>query len=149
MRIHHLVSVRVANILSILTDMLTPWISEAPACFDNQVSVLHFDEYIQLLAKPGVHHRKGIQCPFGARSSKSTSWVYFKVGLHDMPSLCPHPMRRWYCDNDRHRRTNARRPPTTGTSNYSMVPFEPASTPPTVTTDQPIKKRLVAGQLSA
>ena len=73
-RIHNLVSIRVAKILSI-----TPWIFEAPACFDNQVSVLHFDEYIQLLAKLGIHHRKGIQCPFGPSLTNSPhgfiSWL--------------------------------------------------------------------------
>ena len=44
-KLHNLISVRVAKILDILTDRLIPWIFEAPACHENQVSVLHLDEY--------------------------------------------------------------------------------------------------------
>ena len=93
-KLHNLISVRVAKILDILTDRLIPWIFEAPACHENQVSVVHLDEYVLLLAKPGVKHKKGVQCPFGALSSKPTSWLYFMVDLEDMPSVCPHPMRK-------------------------------------------------------
>lgn len=78
------------------------------------------------------------------------SWVYFMVDMDDMPSLCPHHMRRWYCDSNRHRRTiAARHPPTTDASNYRLVPVSPTNRPATATNDRPIKKRFVSGQLSA
>ena len=92
--LHNLISRRVAKILDMLTDRLIPWIFEAPACHENQVSVLHFDEYVLLLSRPGVKHNKGVQCPFGALSPKPTSWVYFMVDLEEMPSNCPHPMQK-------------------------------------------------------
>ena len=111
-----------AKILTTLTDMRIPWLFDAPAYFDNQVSVLHMDEYIALMALPGVQHTKGVQCPFGALSSKPTSWVHFMVDMDDMPSTCPHPMRRWYCDIRRHRRTVARHAPTTGAYRYTLTP---------------------------
>ena len=82
---------------NLITYRLIPWIFEAPACHGNQVSVLHLDEYVLLLSKPGAKHKKGVQWPFEALSSKPTSWVYFMVDLEDMPSVCPHPMRKWYC----------------------------------------------------
>ena len=82
-KLHNLISVRVARILDLLTDRLIPWIFEAPACFENQVSVLHLDEYVRLLAKPGVKHRKGVQCPFGpflpSRHRGSISWSILTI----------------------------------------------------------------------
>ena len=54
---------------------------------------------------------------------KPTSWVYFMVDLEDMPSSCPHPMRRWHCDIDTHLTTLARHPPSKGTAKYSLRPF--------------------------
>lgn len=93
-KLHNLISLRVARILGLLTDRLIPSIFEAPTCFENQVSVLYLDEYAHLSAKPGVKHRKGTQCPFGGLSCKLTPWVYFMVDLEDLPSVRPHPMRK-------------------------------------------------------
>ena len=133
----------------ILCDLLTSWIFEAPACFDNQVSVLQFDEYIQLLPRSGVTHRKGAQCPFGALSSKLTSWVYFMVDMDDMPDKCPYQMRKWYCDSDRHRSTLARHPPTTGMDTYSLVPLKKPRRNNVAPVEKYKPKRFVSGQLAA
>ena len=85
-KLNNLISLRVAKFLGMLTDRRIPWTFEAPACHENQVSVLHLDEYLLLLSRSGFKHRKGVQCPFGALSSKPTPWVYFMADLEDMPS---------------------------------------------------------------
>ena len=96
--------------------------SEKDGSFENQVSVLHLDEYLLLLSKPGVKHIKGVQCPFGAHSAKLTSWVHFMVNFGDMPVTCSHPLRKWFSDNINHRNALARHAPTTGACTYSLVP---------------------------
>ena len=45
-REHNLVSLRVAQVLNILTIRQLPWIFEAPYATSNQVSVLHLDEHL-------------------------------------------------------------------------------------------------------
>ena len=89
-------------------------------CGNNYLE--HLDEYLLLLSKPGVKHIKGVQCPFGAHSSKLTSWVHFMVNFGDMPVACPHPTRNWFSDSINHRSTLARHAPTTGTCTYSLTP---------------------------
>ena len=79
--------------------------------------MLHLNEYIKLLAIPGVQHKVGVQCPFGAESSKPTSWVYYGVDLGTMPTACEHPKRLWFSVKDGTAVTK-RHKPTTGTTEY-------------------------------
>lgn len=83
----------------------------------NLTSMLHLDEYVDLLALPGVHHTVGAQCAFGAESSKPTSWVYFGVNLDDMPAKCKHPARVWFSTKDGSA-VSKRHKPNTGTTEY-------------------------------
>ena len=53
-RQQNLICIRIAKILTKMTSKGLPWYFECPAAYDNQVSVLHLDEYIDLLALPGV-----------------------------------------------------------------------------------------------
>ena len=116
---------------------------------ENQVSVLHLDEYVRLLAKPGVKHKKGVQCPFGALSSKPTPWLYFMVDLEDMPSVCPHPRRKWYCDVDSHRSTLAMHPATKGSGRYSLKPFSPHEQRAQPKTVLPVSNRYTSDRMAA
>jgi hypothetical protein len=94
-RKHTLIATRVAQILSHFTRLKVPWIFESPWASENQVSALNLDEYVNLLAMHGVTKIKGVQCPFGGRSSKPTAWVSHGVELGSMPTECPHSKRKW------------------------------------------------------
>ena len=74
-RYHTLVAVRVAFILDLCWTQTIPFGHETPERCAGQVSMLHLDEYIALLARPGVKHKVGFQCPFDGVSAKPTSWV--------------------------------------------------------------------------
>ncbi len=71
-RQHKRMSIRVAELLKIMTELGCPWIVENPARVEGEVSILHLDEYRRLLGTPNVHHAIGVQCTFGALSSKPT-----------------------------------------------------------------------------
>ncbi len=119
-RKHNLIYVRVAMLLKILVEHCCPWIFEQPAQVEGEVSALNMDEYRQLVAMPGVKHTIGIQCTFGAISSKPTSWVYHALCMEDMPSVCPHVKRIWF--NDRTGvGTAAKHRPTSGKDTYSST----------------------------
>ena len=66
---HTEISVRVAKALDMLTTLRVQWILEMPTIHPNQVSMAHLDEYIDLMKPPGVEHKIGVQCRFGALSS--------------------------------------------------------------------------------
>ena len=117
-RIHTLVCLRVAAILEVCTDLKLPWMFETAAIYENQVSVANLDEYRHLMSRPGVLHKQGVQCPFGALSAKLTSWVYFRVDIEDMPGKCPHDKKIWFSDMD-NTAVTARPPPTTGKETFS------------------------------
>ena len=87
-RIHTLVALRVAQALDLLTEMRAPWIFETPAIHSGQVSMGHLDERVALMKKLAVKHKIGLQCPFGASSSKPVSWIHYLMGLVDMPTTC-------------------------------------------------------------
>ena len=97
-RIHTLMALRVAQALDLLTVLRIPWLYETPAIHDGQVSMAHLDEYVALLKMEGVRHTIGLQCPFGAPSSKPTSWIYYRMDLDDMPTVCKHIKRTWHND---------------------------------------------------
>ena len=73
-RAHTLVAIRVAKVLAALHVRGLPFIYETPEEAPNQVSMLHLEEYVRLLALPGVKHVVGVQCTFEADSAKPTSW---------------------------------------------------------------------------
>ena len=64
----------------------------------NQTSVLHLDEYLIIRSTVGVSIKRGVQCSFGALSSKPTSWLYFMVNTDDIPDVRKHPPVNWYSD---------------------------------------------------
>ena len=53
-RIHTLVSVRVAEALDLFVARGVPWIFETPEICPNQISMAHLDEFVALLKHPGV-----------------------------------------------------------------------------------------------
>ena len=99
-RYHTLVAVRVAFILDLCWTQTIPFGYETPERCAGQVSMLHLDEYIALLARPGVKHKVGFQCPFDGVSAKPTSWVYFGINFDDIPDSCPHTKRLWFNTRD-------------------------------------------------
>lgn len=97
-RIHTLMALRAAQVLDLLTILRIQWLYETPAIHTGQVSMAHLDEYVALLKKPGVEHVIGLQCPFGAQSSKPTSWIHYSMELEDMPTVCNNQKRSWRND---------------------------------------------------
>ena len=83
---HNLHAVRVAEILDRFTFRGCPWILECPGVPDTHVSVLALDEFVALPGLPGVARTDGVQCPFGALSSRPSTWVHWGV---DMCLPCP------------------------------------------------------------
>ena len=116
-----LVCIRVATILMIFLEMELPFIFETAEFQEKQTSVLHLDEYVRLRAGIGVTLRRGVQCYFGALSSKPTSWLHFKVDLDDMPDTCKHLPVAWYSDMTNTRHVSSH-PPTSGKITYSRPP---------------------------
>ena len=80
-RMHTLVSLRVAEALNLFLVRKLPWLFEAPKASEKEVSVYNLDEYKNLLKQPGVVRTTGVQCPFGARSSKPTDWMHYGMSL--------------------------------------------------------------------
>ena len=99
-RIHNLVSLRVAQVLDLFVVRRLPWIFETPAISQNQLSIAHLDEYVNLLKLPEAKHQVGVQRPCGSLSSKPTSWVFFLADLTDMTPKCQHPKRTWFNDSE-------------------------------------------------
>ena len=89
-RLHTLVAVRVAQVLTLLTVRMLPWIFEAPHAIEKQVSVLNLDGYTEPPSRPDVVKIIGAQCPFGVVSSKPTAWAHHRAVLSGMPMTCPH-----------------------------------------------------------
>ena len=81
LKLHNLVSIRVAHILALCWEQRIPFGFETPECCPNQASMLHLDEYAALLKKDAVKHIVGVQCAFGAATSKPTSWVHYNFRL--------------------------------------------------------------------
>lgn len=78
-RVHTLVSVGIAEALDLFATRNLPFIFETPAIHEGQVSMGHIDEFRASLQLPGVNHKIGMQCPFGALSSKPMAWIYLVV----------------------------------------------------------------------
>ena len=68
-------AVRVAQALDLLTLLRIPWLYETPAIHTGQESMGHLDEDVALVKQTVVKHAIGLRCPFGAPSSKPTSWI--------------------------------------------------------------------------
>jgi hypothetical protein len=85
------------------------------------VSVLNLDEYMALMALTGVRLAKGVQCPFGAASSKPTAWVCYLVDFSDMPSVCNHIKQRWF-NQDTGAAVNKAHMPTAGKTRFALLP---------------------------
>jgi hypothetical protein len=130
-RTSNIISVRVASALQLIAQQGGLFIYETPAVRKGEVSMLRLDEFVALLSLPGVVHTIGIQCTFGGKSAKATSWVTCNVQFQDMPSVCPHPMVRWYSDTNgvvvmsRHCPTHgmetfSRHPPTLNTTDVAI-----------------------------
>ena len=66
-RFHTLMALRVAQALDLLTILHIPWLYETPAIRDNEVSMGHLDEYVELLKRLKVEHIIGMQCPFSVQ----------------------------------------------------------------------------------
>ncbi len=119
-RLHNLILVRVAEVLQIMVDHESPWVFETPALRDGEVSVLRLDEYQNLMSNSAVEHVIGVQCPFGAISTKPTSWVSHRVSMSDMPQECQHAKRPWFNDRTGTAVVASHRP-TAGTDTYSLT----------------------------
>ena len=84
----------------------------------------HLDEYAALLKKDGVQHTIGVQCPFGALSSKPTSWIFYRMDLEGMPTKCEHVKRTWH-NNRTGKITFSRHMPTAGKDTHSLTAQSP------------------------
>ncbi len=119
-RLHNLILLRVSELLQIMADLGRPWVFETPALRDGEVSVLRLDEYQKLLGSVNVKHVIGVQCPFGAVSSKPTSWLSHNVDLGDMPKSCTHARKPWFNDRTGAAVVASHRP-TAGMDTYSAT----------------------------
>ena len=112
-RKHNIYLVNIARTLRLLAGKGIPWILGIPFHHADLASALDLDEYISLLKTTGVSQTKGVQCPFGAPAATPTTFITFGVDMKDMPTACPHPMRRWKYPGPLHCSTLARHPPAT------------------------------------
>ena len=118
-RIHNIYLLRIARILTMLTERHTPWLLGIPQFHPDLISALHLDQYEALLKLDGVSVTRGVQCAFGALSAKPMTWASYRIPMDDMPSECIHPMRRWHNSSLRHCSTFAKHPPVRGVHQYS------------------------------
>ena len=102
--------------------------------------MLNLDEYVNIMAKPGVTHTIRPQCPFGASAFKSTSFLTFGVSLEDMSLDCCHSSKSWFRQGDASR-INARHPPSRGRHFYYLTAEEALA-------DTRTPKRFVASGLA-
>ena len=120
-RKHNIYLVNIARTLRLLAGKGIPWILGIPFHHADLVSALDLDEYISLLKFKGVSQIRGVQCPFGAPAATPTTFISFGVDIQDMPTACPHPLRRWKYPDSRHCSTLARHPPATGRHDYTRL----------------------------
>ena len=96
---------------------------EQPAWRKDEISMLNLDEFVLLLAQPGVNHSIRPQCPFGAKAFKSTSFITYGVSVEDMSTECCHTIKYWYRQGDASR-IFARHPPSRGRHRYYLTEAE-------------------------
>lgn len=82
--------VRVVEAVDLLATRNVPFICETPAIYEGQASMGRLDEFKAVFRLLGVKHTIGMKCPFGALSSKPTSWIYLTVDFNDMPDKRPY-----------------------------------------------------------
>ena len=117
-------------------------ILEQPALRDNppEISMLRLDEYMAILAKPGVILTTRPQCPFGATAYKATSFITYGICLEDMSSDCCHSIKACFRQGDA-ARIKARHPPSRGRHHYYLTEAEALA-------DTTVPKRFVASGLA-
>ena len=93
-RVHNLLAIRTAQAAQTMIRQRRIVVVEQPAASEGEISMLHLDEFLILLES--CQHTKAVQCPFGAASSKKTSWITSGVDFSSMISACPHAARPWY-----------------------------------------------------
>ena len=98
-RAQNILCTRTAKLLDEMTLRSLPWICQTTATSGRQASILHLDEFKQLLNHKQVRHMLGVQCPFGALSANPMTIVYHLVDMMDMPSVCRHELRMWFSDS--------------------------------------------------
>lgn len=116
-RLHNLLALRGITAFKCIAELGGVAIFEQPALIDNEVSMLRLDEFVEVLALPGVHHQVAAQCPFGAPSQKLTSWVSCNFQLRDLPPACTHSAKPWY-EQGTGTMLMARHPPTRGKTKF-------------------------------
>ena len=98
---------------------------ETPAFkYVGQTSVFNLDEYIALRSNDDVTLHNAVQCPYGALSSKLTSWLCYKLDVTNMPAVCNCPRVHWFSDKNNDM-IYARPPPTYGDVTYSRTKRSP------------------------
>ena len=81
-----LICIRVAKILQLFRNQGKPFMFETAAFrYVGQTSVFNLDEYIALRSNDDVTLHNAVQCPYGALSSKLTSWLCYKLDVTNMP----------------------------------------------------------------
>jgi len=100
-RMGTLLATRTADALKIHLELLIPFIFETPDRVHPEApNMLDLDCFLEILAHPGVSVLRRHQCPFGARTSKPTLWVFFMIpdknGIFSMNNaICRHPSIAW------------------------------------------------------
>ena len=118
-RLHNLLAIRAARAFRLMVDLHRPAVLEQPECRAGEISMLHLDEFVEVLNLARVEHLVAPQCRFGAKTAKPTSWVFHSVGLHDMPRCCDHSIRTWYRQGDA-ATVKSKHHPSKGTSRYYL-----------------------------
>ena len=116
-----LICIRGARILQLFMDHGKPFMFETVAFkYVGQTSVFNLDEYIALRSNKDVTLHNAVQCPYGALSSKLTSWLFYKLDVANMPAVCTCPRVAWFSNKNNYM-IYAKHPPTYGDITYSRT----------------------------
>ena len=61
-------------------------------------SMFEFEEFVELIRRPGVRCVDFHQCMHGAETAKPTRVVFCGVELDSLAAKCNHPARDWWCE---------------------------------------------------
>ena len=76
------------------------WAIENPMPWTDRgcTSMFDFEEFIELMGRPGVKVVEFHQCMFGAETAKPTRVVHCGVDLASLEAWCNHPPKKWWCE---------------------------------------------------
>ena len=77
------------------------WAIENPTPWDEDecTSMFEFEEFVDLMQRPGVRTIEFSQCMIGADTNKPTRVVFFGIDLGRLKGDCAHRPRWWWCEH--------------------------------------------------